>query len=74
MRLLGALVALAISFALPTFAQQKHTLDPQIAQRIRVLAMKYDEAFNKNDPAAVGALYMEDGVWVRRRGVSQSGS
>ena len=29
-RLLGALVGLAISFALPTFAQQKETVNPQI--------------------------------------------
>jgi hypothetical protein len=30
MRLLGALVGLAISFALPTFAQQTNTPDPQM--------------------------------------------
>ena len=29
-RFLLALVGLAISFALPTFAQQKETVDPQI--------------------------------------------
>jgi hypothetical protein len=28
MRLLGALVGMAISLALPTFAQQKETVDP----------------------------------------------
>jgi len=62
--LFGALAGLAISFALPTFAQQKDTVDPIIAQQIRVLAMKYEEAFNRQDPAAVAALYAEDGVNV----------
>ena len=62
--LVVALVGLAISFALPTFAQQKDTVDPKIAQQIRALAMKYEEAFNRQDPAAVAALYAEDGVNV----------
>jgi hypothetical protein len=34
------LVGLAICFAWPTFAQQKETVDPQIAQQIRALASK----------------------------------
>jgi uncharacterized protein (TIGR02246 family) len=62
MRLVIALIGLAISFALPTFAQQKDTVDPKIKQQIRVLAAKYDEAINKHDAAAVAALYTEDGV------------
>jgi hypothetical protein len=45
-RFLIALAGLAISFALPTFAQVKDTVDPKTAQQIRALAMKYDEAFN----------------------------
>ena len=32
--LLGALVGLAISFALPTYAQQKDLADPQTTQKI----------------------------------------
>ena len=63
-RLAAALVGLAISFALPIFAQQKDTVDPQTAQQIRALRIKFDEAFNRNDAAAVAALYAEDGVWV----------
>jgi uncharacterized protein (TIGR02246 family) len=59
-RLLGALVGLAISFALPTFAQQ--TVDPKTEQQIRVLAAKYDDAINRHDAAVVAALYTEDGV------------
>jgi SnoaL-like domain len=53
---------LAISFALPTFAQQKDTVDPKIVQQIRVLAAKYDEAINRHDAAAVASLYTQDGV------------
>jgi hypothetical protein len=33
-RLLGALVGLAISFALPTFAQQTNKPDPQLRERL----------------------------------------
>ena len=69
-RLVVALVGLAISFAVPTFTQQKDTVDPQIAQQIRVLASKYDEAINKHDAAAVAALYTQDGV----RGTYNHGS
>ena len=68
MRLLLALVGLAISFAFPTFAQQKDTVDPRTAQEIRALAMKYDEAINKQDPAAVAALYTENAVYVAHHG------
>jgi uncharacterized protein (TIGR02246 family) len=60
MRLVVALVGLAISFALPTFAQK--TVDPKIEQQIRALAQKYDAAINNHDPAAVAVLYTEDGV------------
>jgi hypothetical protein len=38
MRLLPALVGLAISFAVPAYAQQKDTADPQITEQIRALA------------------------------------
>jgi ketosteroid isomerase-like protein len=67
-RLLGALVGLAINFAVPTFAQEKETVDPQIAQQILALSIKYDEAFNKNDAAALAALYTADAVEVMDTG------
>ena len=56
------LVGLAIGFALPNFAQQKDAGDPKIAQEIRALGVKYDEAFDKNDADALAALYSEDAV------------
>jgi uncharacterized protein (TIGR02246 family) len=61
-RLVVALAGLAMSFVLPAFAQQKNTVDPKIEQQIRTLAAKYDEAINKQDAAAVAALYTQDGI------------
>jgi uncharacterized protein (TIGR02246 family) len=60
---------LAIGFALPSFAQQKDTADRQIAQQIRAAAKKYDEAFSKNDAAAMAALFTDDAVQVAPDGV-----
>jgi uncharacterized protein (TIGR02246 family) len=67
-RLLGALVGLAISFAVPTFAQEKDTLDAQIRQQIDVAEKAYDDAFNKNDGMAIAALYTQDAVQVGPQG------
>lgn len=69
-RLAVALVGLAISPIVPTLAEKRSTVDPQIVQEIRVLAMKYDEAFNKNDATAVAALYTADAVYVAQHGTS----
>ena len=75
-RLVVPLVGLAISFVLPTFAQQKDTADARIAQQrdllgdVKALAefgelsLKLDEAYNKNAAAAVAALFTEDAVLV----------
>jgi ketosteroid isomerase-like protein len=35
-------------------------VDPKIIEQIRLLASKYDTAFNKNDPTAIATLYTED--------------
>src|SRR5271166_925892 len=58
------LVGLAISFTLPTFAQQKDEVDPQIIEQFKVLGKKWAEAVDNNDAAAVAALYTEDAVDV----------
>ena len=55
MRLLFALAALAISFALPTFGQQTNTPDPQLRQRLLAVIEKHADATNKNDAAAAAA-------------------
>ena len=57
-----ALAGLAVGFVFPTFAGQKDAIDPKIDQQIRALASKFDEAYNKNDPGGVAALYTEDAV------------
>jgi ketosteroid isomerase-like protein len=67
-RLVVALVGLAISFALPIFAQQKDAADPQMRQQLDALSQKYDEAFNNGDAAALAALYTEDGIEVTNTG------
>jgi ketosteroid isomerase-like protein len=67
-RLLIALAGLAISFALPTFAQQTNTPDPQVRQQIVALTKKFDEAMDNNDAAARAALYTEDAVEVTDHG------
>jgi uncharacterized protein (TIGR02246 family) len=60
--LVVALVVSAIGIRAPSFAQQKDALDPQIAEQVRALTANYDEAFNKNDATALGALFSEDAV------------
>jgi ketosteroid isomerase-like protein len=85
MRLLGALVGLAISFALPAFAQQTaaetpspattpaasatQEIDPKLRQQIEAIDAKFDEAFNKHDATAIAALYTEDAVLLTRNEV-----
>jgi ketosteroid isomerase-like protein len=67
-RLLDALVGLAISFALPTFAQQANTPDPQLREQLLALSKKFDGAYNKGDAAALAALYTEDAIEVTDQG------
>jgi SnoaL-like domain len=68
--LLIALVGLAISFALPTFAQEQSAVDPETRQEIEAVAMQSVEAYNKHDAAAIAALYTLDAVRVLDRGGS----
>ena len=67
-RLLLAIAGSAIGFALPTFAQQGDTVDPQLRQMIDTFAKKYAEAVNNNDAAALATFYAEDGVFVTDKG------
>jgi hypothetical protein len=52
MRFLCALIGLAISFAVPAFAQQKDTVDPKIAEQLSALSKKTvavgNEVFSDN--------------------------
>ena len=62
------LIGLAISFALPTYAQQKDLADPQTTQKILALMKALDEAQNNNDAAAVAAFFTRDAVSVTLEG------
>jgi ketosteroid isomerase-like protein len=68
LRGLLALVGFAIGFALPTFAQQTNTPDPQLREQLDALDKKDDEAFNAGNAAALAALYTEDAIEVTDQG------
>ena len=72
-RWLLALVALVISFALPTIAQEQKSVDPKVRQQIEAIEMKFQEAYNNRDVAAILALYTPDAVEVWKPGGSASG-
>jgi uncharacterized protein (TIGR02246 family) len=67
-RLVAALVGLAISFSFPTFAQQTNTPDPQLRQKLVDVIAKHADALNKNDAAAAAACFTQDAVYVTDRG------
>ena len=57
---LVALVALAISFALPAFAQQTNRPDPKLRERLITRIKEHTDSLDKNDAAAVAANFTED--------------
>ena len=79
--LLLTLGGLTISFVLPIFAQQKDSADPRVSRQrdlmgdaetldeFGVFATQQSEAFTNKDPAAVAALFTEEGVLVAPDGV-----
>src|SRR5215472_10388783 len=62
---LFVLAGLAISFALPIYAQEQSAVDPEIRQEIEAVGMQFVEAYNRHDPAAVAALYTQDAVCLK---------
>ena len=67
-RFLVPLTGLAISFALPAYAQQKDVADPQTTQKILAILKAFDETHMNNDAAAVAALFTRDAVHVGPEG------
>jgi hypothetical protein len=64
----AAVLGLAISFALPTFAQQNAMVpDRQVIEQLDALGQKY-EAYTNNDAAALAALYTWGAVIVTPQG------
>jgi len=62
------LVEFAVSFALPTFAQQTNIPNPQLRQRLLAVIEKHADAMNKNDAAGAAALFTEDAIYLTDRG------
>jgi len=62
MRLLLILAGLAIGFVVPVLAQEKDTVYPETRKEIEAVDTKLDDAINKNDAAAVAALFTEDAI------------
>jgi ketosteroid isomerase-like protein len=77
--LLLSLVGLAISFALPSFGQEKEEANsfphraipasPQLAQQLETINSQVDEAVNKHDAVAVAALFTANAEIVTPLGV-----
>jgi ketosteroid isomerase-like protein len=63
-RLLFALVGLAISFALPTYAQQTNTPDPKLLEQFISRFKAFTDAVAKKDAAAVAANFTTDATLV----------
>ena len=67
-RSLLALVGLAISFALPTFAQPTNKPDPKLRERLIARIKAHTDALDKNDAAAVAANFTADAVYLEQDG------
>jgi hypothetical protein len=73
-RAVKILIGLAISFASVAFAREKEEVNPfpfhaisaspQIAQQLEAVNLQFDEAFNKHDATAMGALYIKTAAQV----------
>ena len=65
MRLLVTVAGFAIGFVLPVLAQEQNMVDPEVRQQIEAVLKMREEAINKNDAAAVAALYTQDAASIR---------
>src|SRR5260221_11634719 len=63
-RLLLTLISLAVSPAVPAIAQEQNTVDSEVRQQIEAVHMKFVEAQNKGDAAAIAALFTQDAIQV----------
>jgi uncharacterized protein (TIGR02246 family) len=64
LRLVPAIAGLAICVVLPAIAEEQNAVDPEVRQQIEAVLTKYEDAYNKNDAAAIAALYTADAAEV----------
>lgn len=67
-RVLVAIVGLAIGFAAPIFAQPANTPDAQLRQKLVALFKNFDAAFSNNNIDAMAVDFTEDAVLVTTYG------
>ena len=67
-RLVVPLAGLAISFALPIYAQQNDVADPETTQKIGAIFKALSEAQESRDPAAYAAVFTPEAVFVTPTG------
>jgi ketosteroid isomerase-like protein len=67
-RSVDPLIGLAISFALPIYAQQEDVADPQTTQKILAIYKALDEAKENHDSVAYAAYFTRDAVFVTPTG------
>jgi ketosteroid isomerase-like protein len=63
--LLLAVAGLAIGFPASALAQEQRAVAPRVREQIEDAFMKFQEAYNSHDVAAITALYTQDGIEVR---------
>jgi uncharacterized protein (TIGR02246 family) len=68
-RFLSVLAGLAIGFAVSALAERNLHADVKTLAEFIALGMKYDEAYNKHDAAALAALFTEDAVVATPQGL-----
>jgi len=74
LRLLPAIAGLASCLLLPSIAEEQNTIDPAVRQQIEAAVLKYQEACNNYDAAAVAALFTQDAIEVAYEMAMSEGS
>jgi ketosteroid isomerase-like protein len=72
-QVLLAVAGLAIGLAVPTSGQEQKTVPPEVRHKIEAIEMKFQEAYNNRDVAAIADLYTENAVEVWNRGGTSLG-